>query len=241
MVAMSGRAASRRCAVRGTTHPPVWVGIDVGTQSVRVYALSSSGEVVGRGAVALRGRRDGERHEQDPRTWWPAVAAASRAALLGVAPERVRGVATCATSGTILLVDRDGEPLTPALMYDDGRAAAQAAAIDARRVFEHRISPSWALAKLHWMLGAWPDLAAGRAARSSSRRRDARADRSRGRVGLQPRAEERLRPARTSHGRRRRSSACPASCCRRSCARARALGEVCAAAAAHRRSPWGRP
>jgi sugar (pentulose or hexulose) kinase len=135
----------------------VWVGIDVGTQSARVYAVSADGEVVGSGAVGLRSRREDERHEQDPRAWWPAVAAASRAALEGVDPERVRGVATCATSGTVLLVDRHGEPLTPALMYDDGRAAG----IDAGGAFAHRISSSWGLPKLRWMLAEWPDLARG--------------------------------------------------------------------------------
>jgi sugar (pentulose or hexulose) kinase len=132
---------------------PLWVGIDVGTQSARAFAVAGDGSVAGRGTCELRSRRDSGRHEQDPRDWWPAVAAASRAALAGVAPERVRGVATCATSGTILLVDRAGAPLTPALMYDDGRAAEQAARVS--------MSATWALPKLLWMLDAWPDRCAG--------------------------------------------------------------------------------
>ena len=107
--------------------PPVWIGLDVGTQSVRAMVVAADGTVVGRGAVALRSVRDGVRHEQDPRAWWDAVAAASREALRTVAPQRVRGVATCATSGTILLVDRAGAPLTAGVMYDDGRAEAAAA------------------------------------------------------------------------------------------------------------------
>ena len=102
--------------------PPCWIGLDVGTQSVRAMVVAGDGEVVGRGAVALRSVREGARHEQDPGSWWDAVAAASREALRGVAPERVRGVAVCATSGTILLVDGAGRPLTPGVMYDDGRA-----------------------------------------------------------------------------------------------------------------------
>lgn len=131
----------------------VWVGFDAGTQGVRALAVSGDGSVLGRGEVALRGRRDGVRHEQDPRGWWDAIAAASRGALHGVAPERVRAVATCATSGTILLVDRAGEPLTPGLMYDDARAVEQA-----RRV---GMPASWALPKLLWMLDEWPDVARG--------------------------------------------------------------------------------
>jgi len=134
-----------------------WIGLDVGTQSVRAMVVAADGRVVGRGAVALRSSRAGARHEQDPRSWWPAVAAASREALRDVAPESVRGVATCATSGTILLVDRDGVPLTPGVMYDDARAQAH----DARRPRQAGdaadAAPAPAVRKLHWMLDAWPE------------------------------------------------------------------------------------
>ena len=124
--------------------PPVFVGIDLGTGSVRSLAVTGDGVVAGRGAAPLRSRRDGERHEQDPASWCEAVGAACRAALRDLARGRVRAVATCATSGTILLVETGGEPLTVALMYDDGRAAAQARELD--------LPASWALPKLAWLL-----------------------------------------------------------------------------------------
>ena len=58
-----------------------------------------------------------------------------------------------------MLVDAAGEPLTPGLMYDDGRAGEQAARIgDALGV---PMSASWALPKLRWMLDEWPQLANG--------------------------------------------------------------------------------
>jgi D-ribulokinase len=124
----------------------VCVGLDVGTGSARAIAVAADGAVVGRGAHPLRSRREGDRHEQDPADWWEATAAACRAALERVAPDRIAGVATCATSGTILLVDRHGRPRSAALMYDDARAAAQA-----RRT---GLPTSWALPKLHWLLEA---------------------------------------------------------------------------------------
>jgi len=126
------------------TGAPVCVGLDLGTGSARALAVAGDGSVVGRGSHPLRSRRDGVRHEQDPAGWWNAVAAACRDALREIAPARVRAVATCATSGTILLVDRDGRPLTAALMYDDARAGEQA-----RRL---GLPPSWGLPKLLWLL-----------------------------------------------------------------------------------------
>jgi len=130
----------------------VGVGLDLGTGSARALAAAGDGTVVGRGSRPLRSRRDGDRHEQDPATWWHAVAGACRDALRDVAPERIRGVATCATSGTILLTDRDGRPLTMALMYDDARAGEQA-----RRL---ALPHSWALPKLLWLLEHEPGAAA---------------------------------------------------------------------------------
>ena len=78
----------------------VFVGLDLGTQSVRALAVSARGELLGRGSHPLTGRRAGGRHEQDPDAWWTALAAACRAALSDIAPERIHGVATCATSAT---------------------------------------------------------------------------------------------------------------------------------------------
>src|SRR5687768_8136798 len=105
---------------------PVWLGLDLGTQSVRALAVDAAGRVTGSGAHPLTSHRDGPRHEQDPEQWWSAVATACRTALAGLEAAQVRGVAVDATSGTILLADEHGTPLTPGLMYDDGHAAAEA-------------------------------------------------------------------------------------------------------------------
>ncbi len=133
----------------------VWVGVDLGTTAVRVLAVSGDGVVVGRGERAFESRRAGSRHEQDPEAWWAGFGPACRDALRETAPERVRGLAACGTSGTILLVDGDGSPLTPALMYDDGRASAE-------QIRRAGTPGSWALPKLLWLLEHQPELA-GRA------------------------------------------------------------------------------
>ncbi|WP_019065598.1 FGGY-family carbohydrate kinase [Streptomyces hokutonensis] len=123
-----------------------WLGIDLGTQSVRALLVTGDGRVLGAGTAPLAGRRDGVRHEQDPGEWWEAVCAASRAALAGqeAAGVRLGGLAVCGTSGTVLLTDGDGRPLTPGVMYDDGRAVAEAARVG--------MQTSWALPKVLWLL-----------------------------------------------------------------------------------------
>lgn len=139
----------------------VWLGVDLGTQGARALAVTDDGRVLGRGAASLTGHRDGNRHEQRPEDWWRAVGTAVRRTLREAPAARVRGLAVCATSGTVLLTDASGAPLTPALMYDDGRAAAEAAyaqeaAADTWQALGIRIQPSWALAKLLWLTRAEP-------------------------------------------------------------------------------------
>src|SRR4051812_3181251 len=75
--------------------------------------------------VAHSSRRDAPSLVQDPAQWWEATTAAAREALREVAPGKVRGVAVDATSGTVLLVDQQGRPLTAGFMYDDTRAAGE--------------------------------------------------------------------------------------------------------------------
>ena len=141
----------------------MWLGFDLGTQSVRAVAVSETGHVLGQGSQPLTGRRDGFRHEQDPEDWWRAVVCASRAVLADAPTSAIRGLAVAGTSGTILLCDRSGNALTSGLMYDDARAAEEA-----RRANEvgaaiwdslgHRMQPSWALPKLLWLLRKHPDV-----------------------------------------------------------------------------------
>src|SRR5512135_933487 len=143
-----------------------WLGLDLGTQSVRAMAVSATGEVLGLGSQRLTSRRDGPQHEQNPEEWCSAIAAACCIALKDLPAALIRGVAVDGTSGTILLMDRAGKPLTAGLMYDDSRAVDEA-----RRVNEvgaavwaslgYRMQPSWALPKLLWLLHTYRDLPAG--------------------------------------------------------------------------------
>jgi D-ribulokinase len=143
----------------------IWLGLDVGTQSVRAIAVSSTGAVLAANSQRLSSRRDGPRHEQNPEDWWSAVAAACRITLRDLPSQAIRGVAVDSTSGTLLLVDRLGRPLTSGLMHDDNRAIEEA-----RRVNEagaavwatlgYRMQPSWALPKLLWLLREYRDVIA---------------------------------------------------------------------------------
>jgi D-ribulokinase len=135
----------------------LWMGLDIGTQSVRALVVGSDGEAFGAGSRELRSERSNSCHEQDPEDWWQATAEACRDALARVDARRIGAVACDSTSGTVLMLARDGRPLTPAVMYDDPRAADEAEQVN--RCGEalwsslgYRMASSWGLPKLLWLL-----------------------------------------------------------------------------------------
>ncbi len=150
-----------------SSSPDLVAGIDLATQEVRVSCADATGHVVSRGCAPLpapKRPRPGW-SQTDARVWWPAAVTALREATdaLGPAAGTIRAVAVAATSGTVLVVDGDGHPLGPALLYDDQRATDQATlAAEAGR--ERWAALGWrpgstsGLAKWGWLL-AHPDVA----------------------------------------------------------------------------------
>ncbi|WP_019549683.1 FGGY-family carbohydrate kinase [Streptomyces sulphureus] len=137
---------------------PVVVGIDVATAAVRVLCVDASGRVLAEGKEPLpQPVRSGDRSEQDAGAWWPAAARALRAALSRLAGggREVVAVAASATSGTCVLVGPEGRPLSPALMYDDRRAAelnayAQESGAARWSALGISVGPTAALGRLAW-------------------------------------------------------------------------------------------
>lgn len=135
------------------TPDAAYVGIDLGTSGCRGIAIDAAGTVLAEHRVGLPApRRAGAQSDQDPALWWAAVEAVLGGLAAAIGP-RVVAVAVDGTSGSLLLTDATGQPLGPALMYNDARATAEAARIAAHGPLEsgaHGASAS--LAKLLWLL-----------------------------------------------------------------------------------------
>jgi D-ribulokinase len=109
---------------------PIAIGLDMGTGGARAIAMDLAGAVVATGRADLSpgaARTEGACVEQDPRAWTDAARSAIRQVVAGLPTgSSVVGVSVDATSGTFLLADAEGTPITPGLMYNDLRAAEQA-------------------------------------------------------------------------------------------------------------------
>src|SRR5262245_30762452 len=107
-----------------------FLGIDIGTRGVRACAVDAESNIQGIASAALPSpRQDGDAIDQDPELWWQAAVKAILKLGQTVDLRHVERIAVDGTSGTLLLVDGDGRPRSPGLMYNDARAAEEAARI----------------------------------------------------------------------------------------------------------------
>ena len=100
------------------------LAIDLGTSSCKVDLVSESGSIAGREAEPVRlSLLDGGGAEQDPEEWWTTFERCARRLLARRLVPTSSIVAVCAAAhglGTVP-VDRDGRPLSPALIWLDAR------------------------------------------------------------------------------------------------------------------------
>lgn len=132
-----------------------YVGLDLGTSGVRAVAIDAAGTELVASSRPLPGSRRGAdgSSEQSPADWWEASVAVLRVLTAELGDRRVEAISAAGTSGTLLLCDAQGIPRTPALMYDDGRARAQAARIADVAPPEAPVHGAGsALARLLWLI-----------------------------------------------------------------------------------------
>lgn len=134
-----------------------WLGIDLGTQSVKVVAVSETGDILARHTQPLASNRDGRLHEQSPDEWIEATTKCLREVTYALGTEaQVAGLSTCATSGTIAIANSVSGSVRPtAVMYDDTRGhnftqRVNEAGHNTWSRLGYTMQESWALPAMLW-------------------------------------------------------------------------------------------
>ncbi|MCP3666512.1 MAG: FGGY-family carbohydrate kinase [Gammaproteobacteria bacterium] len=101
-----------------------YLGIDLGTSGVRAVVIDSDQQLVAEAVTGLPLPHNPYPgwFEQEPELWWLAVCNVLLALSKKLDLKRVRALAVDGTSSTLLLSSRKGQPLGPALMYNDIRS-----------------------------------------------------------------------------------------------------------------------
>ena len=113
---------------------PCVLGIDFGTESVRVGVFTPDGKpiIFRTQSYRLSHPRPGWA-EQSSDEWWQSLRVAVHQALSDghIDADSIVGIGTDTTSCTVLALDKDARPLRPAILWMDLRAASQAQRIAA--------------------------------------------------------------------------------------------------------------
>ncbi|MFL5701900.1 MAG: ribulokinase [Ktedonobacteraceae bacterium] len=145
---------------------PYFMGIDGGTESVRVGIFDREGTPIAFAghAYALKHPRPGWA-EQDPDEWWSSLVAAVREAMSksGARPEEIAGISLDCTTCTVVALDEHDRVLRPAIIWMDIRAAEQARLVaetgDPALKYNGfaKVSAEWMPSKALWLKMNEPD------------------------------------------------------------------------------------
>ena len=113
---------------------PLGVAADLGTGSLRVGAITAKGKVVATASTAIRAAEPVRGGSMiDAEAWWLALSRTVGRTLDQLKKgDHVRGVCLSGMTRSQVLLDREGRPLAPALLFRDRRAMD-----DAREVARH--------------------------------------------------------------------------------------------------------
>ena len=131
----------------------LYVGIDLGTSGCRAIAIDAQARIAGQTSLAWPApEQQGSAVTQSAMIWWNTVQDLLAQLFSTISASKVAAICLDGTSGTVLLADEQGQPLCPALMYNDSRATAEAEQIRAVAPADSAVhSASSGLAKLLWL------------------------------------------------------------------------------------------
>src|SRR3954447_19489539 len=151
---------------KGTGGGPLVAGVDSSTQATKVVVVDgASGEVVAEGRAAHEVHGTGGARESDPRGWWQALGRA-RAATGGAG--ELRAIAVAGQQHGLVTLDGAGEPVRPAVLWNDTRSAPDAEALwealGGREAWAERIGSvpvaSFTVTRWAWLRRVEPEAAA---------------------------------------------------------------------------------
>lgn len=134
----------------------MYLGIDIGTSSVKAVVIDHIGAVQDTASAPLAVDRPAPLwSEQNPEDWWSATQAAVTA-LDPALRQKVVAIGLAGQMHGATLLGADLVPLRPAILWNDGRSSAQCAALEAAvpnlpQITGNRAMPGFTAPKLAWV------------------------------------------------------------------------------------------
>lgn len=153
----------------------IYIGIDVGTTSLKAVALSEDGRTVASARSSYELHANAERATQNAEDWWNAACEAIREIVSqirasedeSVASARICAISTSAQGGSTTALDESRKPMIEAITWMDKRSDRQMNELNERfgrdtfyQRYGWRLTPSSDASKLLWLKQNMPDLPA---------------------------------------------------------------------------------
>jgi xylulokinase len=141
----------------------VFLGIDIGTSSVKAVLVDERESIVAQAAMSLTVERPRPVFaEQNPHDWWLATVAAI-GALPTAARAAVRAVGLTGQMHGATLLDESGNSVRPAMLWNDGRSARECLELERREPRSRAITgnimmPGFTAPKLLWVSRHEPEI-----------------------------------------------------------------------------------
>ncbi len=141
------------------TSSAAFLGIDVGTSGIRAIVIDEGCQVLASNMQAMPAPKQPQPQyfEQQPEIWWQTLQSVLTALSNQFDFKQIVSVSLDATSGTVLLINQQGNPLSTGLMYNDQRAIKF---VEKIKQFAPEDSPTCSatsgLAKAMWLLKHTP-------------------------------------------------------------------------------------
>ena len=148
------------------TTPPTYAGFDLGTSALKAVIVDQRQAIIAESEVPIASQRPRDLwSEQDPLDWWAALETAMRE-LRTKHPQGFAAIAAIGLSGQMhgaVILDAADAPLRPAILWNDGRSAAQCVALEravptSRKITGNLAMPGFTAPKLLWVKQYEPDV-----------------------------------------------------------------------------------
>lgn len=136
----------------------IFVGLDLGTQGVRTVAVDKDGRVISSSTENFI------QEVNNPELWWDTCKKSFLSTVANLSKEdKILSLVVTSTSGTLVCLDNDGNPLIQALMYSDPRGVDESNILNHKLAFlteklGYKFNSSFGLSKILWVKNNLPDV-----------------------------------------------------------------------------------
>jgi xylulokinase len=135
----------------------MYLGVDLGTSGIKVIITDLQGQIVDSQSAALEvSRPKALWSEQAPADWWQAFCTVMDTLAMGEYLKQVKAIGLSGQMHGATLLDGDGKVIRPAILWNDGRSAAQCSQIEqavenSRDITGNIMMPGFTAPKLLWV------------------------------------------------------------------------------------------